>query len=75
MFPRLQKYKGGTESGSLYLSISESRELYEKMGININNYLKDKYVGGMTAKAWEKTMYPIQSIWNYRVLENLYGLK
>lgn len=71
----LKKYKEGTESGSLYLSISESRELYEKMGININNYLKDKYVSSMTAKAWEKTMYPIQSIWNYRVLEKLYGLK
>lgn len=71
----LEKYKNNTESGGLYLSISSSRELYNKMGINLNLYLKDRYSGNMTAKAWEKTMYPIQSIWNYRVLEKLYGLK
>lgn len=71
----LEQYRNGTEKGALYLSISESRELYNKMDINIYSYLKDRYSGEMTAKAWEKTMYPIQSIWNYRVLEKLYGLK
>lgn len=70
----LEKYKTNSESGGLYLSISESRELFNKMGINLYVYLKDRYASGMTAKAWEKTMYPIQSIWNYRVLERLYGL-
>lgn len=71
----LQKYKEGSEGGGLYLSITESREMFNKMGINLNIYLKDRYSNSMTAKAWEKTMYPIQSIWNYRVLERLYGLR
>lgn len=70
----LEKYKTNSVSGGLYLSISESRDLYNKMNIDINSYLKDRYYGNMTNKAWEKTMYPIQAIWNYRVLEKLYGL-
>lgn len=79
----IESFKNGTESGALYKSIGESRILVSKMNINWSLYVKPHWLGNMTSGAilegdalrnWEKVMYPVQSIWNYRVLEKLYGL-
>lgn len=79
----LNDFRNGNESGALYKSISDCRVLSYKMNIDWSHYVKSHWLGNMTPNAslsgdalrnWEKVMYPIQSIWNYRVLERLYGL-
>lgn len=79
----INDFRNGDESGALYKSISSCRELSLQMNIDWNKYVKSHWVGNMTPnkelsgdalRNWEKVMYPIQSIWNYRVLERLYGL-
>lgn len=79
----IEKFKTDTESGAIYKSIGECRQLATQMGVDWTKYVKPKWYGNMTPnmplegdalRNWEKVMYPIQSIWNYRVLERLYGL-
>lgn len=79
----LSDFSNGTESGALYKSISESRQLSRQMNIDWSRYVKSHWLGNMTQSAsltgdalrnWEKVMYPVQAIWNYRVLERLYGI-
>lgn len=80
----LADFSNGTESGALYKSIDSCRQLSFSMEIDWSNYVKSHWLGNMTSsiplqgdalRNWEKVMYPIQSIWNYRVLERLYGIK
>lgn len=79
----LEKYKNGEAKGALYKSIGETRTMSDKMGVNWSLYVKGHWLGNMTKDSslsgdslrnWEKVMYPVQAIWNYRVLENLYGI-
>lgn len=79
----LVQFRDGIAKGALYKSIGECRLLTQSMNIDWSKYVKSHWVGNMTStqqlsgdalKNWEKTMYPVQAIWNYRVLERLYGL-
>ena len=79
----IDKFRNGTESGALYKSIGECRVLVSRMSIDWSAYVKSHWLGNMSynvsldgdaLRNWEKVMYPVQAIWNYRVLEKLYGI-
>jgi len=79
----LSKYAAGNVTGGLYKSINDCRKLTAGMNIDWNTVVKSEWLGNMTLSTqlsgdalrnWEKVMYPVQSIWNYRVLQRLYGL-
>lgn len=80
----LEQYRNGSIKGGLYKSIGECRQLSLQMEIDWSRYVKAHWLGNMQPNTtlagdalsnWEKVMYPVQSIWNYRVLERLYGIR
>lgn len=73
-----------SDFGTLYCSLQKAREeMVSKMSINTADYVQEQWKANMALSAslsgdakhnWEKLLYPVQSIWTYRVLEQLYGL-